>query len=147
LVEFIDEYLRSGKAPDIGNYVYQAKFIHKDCADVWVMPAGRGDDNYWRAFHGINWKDLYGVRDGFVLFEDIKYQLMNNFRPDYVLVDARAGINDRLAICTRQLPDAVVMVFTPDAGSSDQGGLQRVAGEVVSESLDSSRRHFKRRID
>jgi hypothetical protein len=114
LVEFIAEYLRSGKSPDIRNYVYEAKPFNKDCAKVWVMPAGRGGDDYWQAFHGINWKELYGLRDGFVLFEDIKFQWREAFHPDYVLIDTRAGINDRLAICTRQLPDALVMMLTPD---------------------------------
>jgi MinD-like ATPase involved in chromosome partitioning or flagellar assembly/tetratricopeptide (TPR) repeat protein len=147
LVEFIDEYLRSGKAPDIRNFIYQAKPIHQDCADVWVMPAGRGDDDYWRAYHAINWKDLFGLRDGFVLFEDIKFQWRELFHPDYVLVDARAGINDRLAICTRQLPDAVALVFTPDAEASDQAGLQRVVDEVVTESMGPNRRRIERRID
>src|ERR1700751_1348059 len=53
LVEFIDEYLRFGKAPDIADYVYQAKAVGENCGDVWVMPAGRGDDEYWQALYKI----------------------------------------------------------------------------------------------
>jgi tetratricopeptide (TPR) repeat protein len=142
LVEFIDEYLRSRKAPDIVNYVYQAKPVGEGCGEIWVMPAGRGDDDYWRAFGKIDWQELYDFRDGFVLFEDIKFQLWESFHPEYVLVDARAGINDWLAICTRQLPDAVVMMFTPDsagkAGAWDQAGHQRVLRDIVAESLQAS---------
>jgi MinD-like ATPase involved in chromosome partitioning or flagellar assembly len=135
LVEFIAEYLRSGKSPDICNYVYPAKPLDKDCAEIWVMPAGRGGVDYWQAFHGINWKELYGLRDGFVLFEDIKFQWQEFLHPDYVLIDARAGINDRLAICTRQLPDALVTMLTPDsggeAGASDKAGLEQVLRDVM----------------
>jgi tetratricopeptide (TPR) repeat protein len=142
LVEFIDEYLRSGKVPDVENYVYQAKPIHKDCADFWIMPAGRGDDDYWRAFHRIEWQELYDLQDGFILFEDLKYQLQESFHPDYVLIDARAGINDRLAVCTRHLPDAVVMLLTSDnrgeAGADEQAGFLRVFRDILTESLQSS---------
>ncbi len=142
LVEFIDHYLRLGKAPDITDYVYRAKPLGENCGEVWVMPAGRGDDDYLQAFHKINWQELYDLQDGFVLFEDIKFQWRESFRPDYVLIDARAGINDRLDICTRQLPDAVVVVFTPDSAgetqTADQAGVQRVLRDVVAESLQSS---------
>jgi len=141
LVEFIDEYLRSGKAPDIADYVYQAKPVGKDCGEIWVMPAGRGDDDYWRAFFKIDWKELYDLQDGFVFFEDIKFQWREAFHPDYVLIDARAGINDRLAICTRQLPDAVAMLFTPkkagEVGVSDRAGFQDVPRDIIAESLQS----------
>jgi tetratricopeptide (TPR) repeat protein len=144
LVEFIAEYLRSGKAPDIRNHVYQAKPIDKNCAEIWVMPAGRahddrgdrGDDDYWRALHGINWKELYDLQDGFVLFEDLKFQWRESLHPDYVLIDARAGINDRLAICTRQLPDAVIMMFTPLGGEDEPE--QRVMRDIIAESTQSS---------
>jgi hypothetical protein len=149
LVEFIGEYLRSGKAPDIADYVYRTKPVGEDGAEVWVMPAGRGDDDYWQAFYKIDWKELYDFQDGFILFEDIKFQWRESFHPDYVLVDARAGINDRLAICTRQLPDAVVMLFTPaqatsgaDAGAGERAGFHRVLTDIVAGSLDSGPRRI-----
>jgi tetratricopeptide (TPR) repeat protein len=145
LVEFIDEYLRWGKAPEIADYVYQIKPVDERSSEVWVMPAGRGDSNYWQAFHKIDWRELYDLRDGFLLFEDIKFQLQESFHPDYVLVDARAGINDRLAICTRQLPDAVVMLFTLDEAviEADEQAAHRVLRDIVAESVESS----PRRID
>ena len=154
LVEFIDEYLRSAKPPDITDYVYPARddvhparLVGENGGKIWVMPAGRGDDDYWRAFHEIDWKKLYDLQDGFMLFEAIKSQWRQSFQPDYVLVDARAGINDRLGICTRQLPEAVVVLFTPDSpGEAEpdvQPGIQRVLKEVVTESQQSSRPRIK----
>ena len=91
-------------------------------------------------FHEIDWKELYNLQDGFLLFEDLKYQLRETFHPDYVLVDARAGINDGIGICTRQIPDAVVMMFTPD---EDQTDAERVVLDIVAESLELG----SRRID
>ncbi len=146
LVEFIDEYLRSGKTPDIADHVYPARddvypssLVGENNGKIWVMPAGRGDDDYWRAFHKIDWKKLYDLQDGFVLFEDMKFQWRESFQPDYILIDARAGINDRLGICTRQLPDAVVTLFTPDSEEEDEAddlaGVRRVLRDVAAESL------------
>jgi len=157
LVEFITEYLHSGQAPDIGGYIYQAEPVGKNCGEIWVMPAGNindessGGEDYWRAFHEINWKELYELRDGFLLFEDLKFQWRESFQPDYVLIDARAGINDRLAICTRQLPDAVVMQFVPDR--ADLQGTKTFARdfdgfhEVLFDMLVRSPESDGRRID
>ena len=153
VVEFIDEYLRSGKPPAIANYVfaarddvYPARLVHENGGKIWVMPAGRGDDNYWQAFHKIDWKKLYDLQDGFVLFEDMKFQWQQSFQPDYVLLDVRAGINDRLAICTRQLPDALVTLFTPESeeedGLDDLAGVRRVLRDVAIDSLQPNHRRI-----
>ena len=137
LVEFIDEYLRSGK--DTGHRGLRLRgqrrgvpghLVSENDGKIWVMPAGRGDDDYWRAFHQIDWKKLYDLQDGFVLFEDIKLQLRQSFKPDYVLIDARAGINDRLAICTSQLPDALVILFTPDSAGANEGSSEEPSGKT-----------------
>ena len=134
LVEFIHDYLRSGKAQDIADYVYlarddeyPARLIGKNNGRILVMPAGRGDEQYWQALHQIDWKKLYELQDGFMLFEDMKFQWRQSFKPDYVLIDARAGINDRLATCTQQLPDAVVTLLTPEEKekSDDRTGVRR----------------------
>jgi len=153
VVEFIDEYLHSGKPPAIADYifaarddVYPARLVGENGGKIWVMPAGRGDDDYWQAFHKIDWKKLYDLQDGFLLFEDMKFQWQQTFQPDYVLLDARAGINDRLAICTRQLPDALVTLFTPDSEEEDESdelaGVRRVLRDVVIESLQPNHRRI-----
>jgi tetratricopeptide (TPR) repeat protein len=140
LVEFVADYLRSGEVPDVRKYVYQVERIEKDSAEIWVMPAGRahdpssGDDDYWLTLRRINWKELYDHQDGFVLFETLKFQWQELLHPDYVLIDAHAGIYDRLAICTRQLPDAVVMMYTPESAYYVPDGLQRVLKDIIAES-------------
>jgi len=51
--------------------------------------------------------------------------------PDYVLIDSRTGHSDVSGICTRQLPDSVVILFFP----TDQNlrGLPKVVDDVRSE--------------
>ena len=51
LVEFIDAYVHWGKTPEsAGDYVYQIEPVRENSGEIWVMPAGRGDNDYWRAF-------------------------------------------------------------------------------------------------
>ena len=62
----------------------------------------------------LDWQRLYKQEDGFLLFEDTKAGWEQELKPDYVLIDSRTGDTDVLGICTRQLPDSVVLMFTPD---------------------------------
>src|SRR5580704_12067290 len=64
LVEFVAEYLHLGRSPAVEEYVYEAKINEEADCSVWVMPAGRGDDDYWGALARLDWQDLYAVREG-----------------------------------------------------------------------------------
>jgi tetratricopeptide (TPR) repeat protein len=122
LVEFVNDYLRTGRAPAVEDYVYQAGPIEENGGQLWVMPAGRLGEDYWQALARIDWQSLYDAHHGYLLFEDLKKQFEEYIKPEYVLIDARAGINDTTGICTRQWPDAVVMVFVPDEERPDNTG-------------------------
>jgi hypothetical protein len=144
LVEFVDEYLRLNHAPAVEDYVYQAKPFVDGSEGVRVMPAGRCDEDYWAARARIDWQDLYAFHDGFLLFEALKTQWQRAFAPDYVLIDAPSGINDTTAICTRQLPDAVVLIHAFAQGDGNSlTGIHRVLKDVFAESIAQG----PRRID
>jgi hypothetical protein len=73
---------------------------------------------------------LYAVQSGYLFFEDLKQQWREqNF--DYVLIDSRTGHTDVGGICTRQLPDSVVLMFFPN----DQNllGLEAVVRDIREE--------------
>jgi hypothetical protein len=137
LVEFIDEYQRLHKVPDVRDYVSTKEFL-RSWSERWgnclVMPAGRCDDDYWAARARIDWQNLYAAGDGFCLFEDLKAQWREQFNPDYVLIEAPAGICETTGICTRQLPDAVVMMFVPDNYADE--GFHRVLTDIYQEADD-----------
>ena len=99
------------------------------------MPAGTRKAAYAENFRGIDWGDLYERRDGFLLFEDLKAQWKSAVQPDHVFVDSRTGHTDVGGICTRQLPDAVAILFFPN--EQNLTGLTKVVADIRSESEES----------
>ncbi len=113
IVEYVAAYREKGESPDVTEYLYPVETDgRKD--RLWVMPAGRNDHryyppdrSYWEALAGIDWQGLYERQDGYLFFEDTRAQ-WEQLGPDYVLIDAHAGITPALGICTQQLANAVV---------------------------------------
>ncbi|MBW8015230.1 MAG: ParA family protein [Planctomycetes bacterium] len=114
LVDYINQYTNTRCAPDVRDYIYEAKGIGKNDGRLWIMPTGTSDNLYSQKLHSINWQKLYKEQDGFIMFEDMKEQWNDSYEPDYVLIDSRTGHTDVGGICTRQLPDAVVILFFPN---------------------------------
>jgi MinD-like ATPase involved in chromosome partitioning or flagellar assembly len=133
LVEYVTEYMYSKRSPDVRDYIYSPviKEVTKKGGQLWVMPAGRRDANYQYALTRLNWKKLYDDDEGFLFFEDTKAQWEQEYKPDYVLIDSRTGHTDVKGICTRQLPDVVVVLFFPN--EQNLVGLRAVCQEIRAE--------------
>jgi len=114
VVDFVYDYIKTGIAPEIEEYVFRSPI--EDCSggELWLMPAGNRDERYADRLNSISWRNLYSEKDGYLLLEDLKAQWKNRLNPDYVLIDSRTGHTDEGGICTRQLPDAVVCLFFPN---------------------------------
>jgi MinD-like ATPase involved in chromosome partitioning or flagellar assembly len=131
LVEYVTEYMRTKRSPDVRDYIYSPPPGRKMLGQLWVMPAGRRDASYQAALTRLNWKKLYDDCEGFLFFEDMKAQWEQELKPDYVLIDSRTGHTDVKGICTRQLPDVVVVLFFPN--EQNLVGLKAVCQEIRSE--------------
>jgi len=72
------------------------------------------------------------------MFDDVKQQWRDALTPgfDYVLIDSRTGHTDVGGICTRQLPNAVVLMFFPNRQNIT--GLSTLVEEI---------RQHERRLD
>ncbi len=127
LVDYVAEYLETDQAPDV------REFVGESLADdnLLVMPSGAMVRGYATSFGRIDWGALYAEREGYLFFEDLKAQWREAFSPDYVLVDSRTGFTDTGGICTRQLPDAVTVLFFPN--EQNLRGLAKVVADVRSE--------------
>src|SRR5262249_41147944 len=79
---------------------------------IWLLPAGRKDRQYQADLSRLDWKVLYQQKKGFLFIENLKARLKKEFAPDYVLVDSRTGLTDVSGICTLQLPNLVVLLFS-----------------------------------
>lgn len=83
---------------------------------VALLAAGRQDDAYSSRVHAVDWADLY--ERGFAGFlERCRDGWTASY--DFVLIDSRTGISDIASICTAQLPDVLVVVFTANDQSID----------------------------
>ena len=126
IVDFVREYVVTGQAPEFQRFVSQSSALD----NLWVMPSGN-QRQYAASLGGINWQDLYERRDGYLLFEDLKEQWRDFLQPDYVLIDSRTGYTDTCGICTRQLPDAVTLLFFPN--EQNLRGLAEVVRDIRAE--------------
>lgn len=131
MIDFVSAYLNTGQAPRSDEYVFESPGIGVDSGGLWIMPSGSHHDGYAAKLTQIDWGLLYEKHDGFLLFEDLKEQWRKELKPDYVLIDSRTGHTDVGGICTRQLPDAVVLLFFPNA--QNLRGLTKVVRDVRAE--------------
>ena len=126
IVDFVSEYLATGQAQDVERFVTPSTTVD----GLWIMPSG-SQQGYAAIFGGIDWNGLYEQHSGYLLFEDLKEQWRKVVQPDYVLIDSRTGHTDTCGICTRQLPDAVTLLFFPN--EQNLRGLAKVVRDIRSE--------------
>ncbi len=127
LVDFVHEYLESDRAPDVGDFLGRSPTVD----NLWIMPSGADHGGYAASFGEMDWGALFERREGYLLFEDLKAQWQKTLDPDYVLIDSRTGFADTVGICTRHLPDAVTVLFFPNA--QNLRGLTKIVGDIRSE--------------
>ncbi|MCY4100578.1 MAG: AAA family ATPase [Rhodobacteraceae bacterium] len=140
LVDYVLSYLETGKAPDASEYIHKSPRSNKEKNSIWIMPSGR-NKAYESKVNLIDWIGLYENKDGYLLFEELKEQWRQKFNPDYVLIDSRTGHADTSGICTRQLPDSVVMLFFPN--DQNLRGLTKVVEGINAESRKQNGRKIK----
>ena len=139
LINFVAEYLNAGQAPNVVDYIGDCPGIGQEGGKLWIMPSGRSD-TYAATLGQIDWVDLYERRDGYVLFEDLRKQWSYALQPDYVLIDSRTGHTDSSGICTRQLPDSVVILFFPN--EQNLRGLKHVVRDIRAEAEEPRRKNI-----
>lgn len=133
VVDYVCSYRDNGKAPDVADFI--VKCSPDTGPAIWLMPAGRHTQpGYAEKLYSIDWKDLYDNHEGFLMFEDLRNQWAEheaNF--DYVLIDSRTGHTDVGGICTRQLPDAVIVMFLPNEQNIE--GLKPIVAAIKDEKI------------
>ncbi len=138
IIDFVHEYLDSNRAPEAGRFLARLPDMGDRGGELWIMPSGAQQATYAAHFNQIDWGGLYEKRDGYLLFEDLKAQWRQAINPDYVLIDSRTGHTDTGGICTRQLPDAVAILFFPN--EQNLRGLTKVVNDIRSETGEPRRK-------
>lgn len=108
VVELIQAHV-AGNAPRWQDHVVQLNPGHAE-QPLHLMPAGMQDEAYKRRLQSLDWAVLYEKHGLGEFLERLRDEWRNSY--DFVLVDSRTGITDIGGICTIQLPDLLVLLFT-----------------------------------
>lgn len=107
VVEYFGQFWNSGEVPKLEDFVIKTKR-----PGLFFIPAGKKDNQYQTFLSQLNWKALYRNKKGYLLVENLKAAIKDLLQPDYVLLDSRTGLTDVSGICTLQLPDLDVLIFS-----------------------------------
>jgi cellulose biosynthesis protein BcsQ len=91
-----------------------------------LMTAGRQDTDYPKRVADIDWSAFYEQFDGGLFIEYLRREMARRY--DFVLIDSRTGFADISGICTIQLADIIVPMFT--ASRSSVSGVETVVGSA-----------------
>ena len=77
-----------------------------------ILTAGKGkeDKEYFKKVRELDFGEFYSKFNGGEIIENLRNQWKENY--DFVLIDSRTGVTDIGGICTIQLPDILVLLFT-----------------------------------
>jgi tetratricopeptide (TPR) repeat protein len=136
LVEYVADYLDSGRVPALQQFVSEVAPIagSQSRGRIFCMRAGRGDESYQERLARLSWKDFYSQSHGFLFVENLKGAIQSAYAPDYVLVDSRTGLTDVSGICTLQIPNLVVFVFA--LNDQNLAGTAQIYKSVVLNKLN-----------
>lgn len=113
LTELVNDYVE-GKQPRWLEYLTDVQFP-ETANPLKLMTAGKLDQGYVQRMQNLDWKRLYEERDLGNFLERLRSEWKEAF--DIVLIDSRTGITDIGGICTVQLPDLMVLLFTANLQS------------------------------
>jgi cellulose biosynthesis protein BcsQ len=78
------------------------------------VPAGKQGPSYSERVNSFDWKNFYERLGGGAFLEATKESIRVQWDYDFVLIDSRTGVSDTAGICTVQMPELLVVFFTPN---------------------------------
>ncbi|MEO7991401.1 MAG: AAA family ATPase [Chryseolinea sp.] len=92
-----------------------------------LLMAGQKDSSYIQNVRQLDYDKFYDEHQGGEFLENLREYWISQY--DFVLIDSRTGLTDSSGVCSIQMPDILVMLFT----ATDQGfqGTLEVAKRAV----------------
>ena len=87
--------------------------LQTDIPSLFLMKAGSFNENYSKRVNTFQWEELFNRSPWLIRL--LVEHLAGLFQ--YVLVDSRTGLTDTSGICTKLIPEKLVVVFTPNRQS------------------------------
>ncbi|MDB4922911.1 GH25 family lysozyme [Mucilaginibacter sp.] len=94
---------------------------------LYLITSGTVDDDYYSRVRGFDFTEFYQKHDGGNVIDNYRKEWKSEF--DFVLIDSRTGVTDIGGVCTIQLPDMLVLLFTPTNAGFD--GVRKVAAKAA----------------
>ena len=130
----VEIFRTSAEEHPLDNYIIQLN----DEPQLLLMRAGQrpigysdSDGDYREKVRNFDWDQFYNYYGSF--FTHFRELLMSKF--DYVLIDSRTGLTDIGGICTRVMPEKLVLVFAPNHQNID--GVVSMARSSIHYRMDS----------
>jgi tetratricopeptide (TPR) repeat protein len=84
-----------------------------------VLGSGLGSSDFVKGLQNFSWVNFFAEHRGGDWLESLRNQWRESY--DFVLIDSRTGLTDSGGVCTVQMPDTLVLVFTANAQSLRDG--------------------------
>ena len=84
-----------------------------------LLGSGLGSTDYALRLQAFSWASFFADSDGAQWLENLRLQWRGAY--DVVLIDSRTGLTDSGGVCTVQMPDALVLVFTANTQFLEDG--------------------------
>ena len=116
---------------DIDNYIKIISNKSNTKGSISILPAGKQDAEYAGRVNNFDWHEFYKKWHGFGFIEYLKEELKK--RADFILIDSRTGVTDIGGICTLQMPDIVVLLFS--LNEQCISGTDSIIKNILNESI------------
>lgn len=117
VVDYIYNFVVEGRIEDsVRSFAYNVSVPGVDKPLVHLIPAGKAPSKeYWSKLARINWHDLFYSKDakGVQVFLELKNRILDEFAPDFLLIDSRTGITEMGGVATTLLADMVICLVLP----------------------------------
>ena len=104
---------------------YIEKVVFEFDGELAFLPSGYALESYQQRLADFSWVDFY-ERGGGERIEALRADWVSGY--DFVFIDSRTGVTDAGGVCTIQLPDTLVLVFT--ASQQSLTGTVNIANRV-----------------
>jgi CobQ/CobB/MinD/ParA nucleotide binding domain/PAS fold len=122
----------------IGNRPLTLQWAFPNGGRLDYLSPGAQDREYWIQASSLNWDNFYDKLGGGRFFREVRADMKRCY--DNVLIDSAAGFSDIADICTIELPDVLILCFTPSAPSIE--GAAEVARQIQGRYKDRKIRIF-----
>jgi hypothetical protein len=110
LAERVGSLADPARMADVSRVAVPIRFEFAGEGQLHLIGAGRQDNAYADRLYKFEWQTFYERFGGAEFISNLMVSAREDY--DFILVDSRTGVADTAGICTIQIPDKIVLLFT-----------------------------------